>query len=174
MEAMVEACHGGIAPAADRRTRLPVPVVDRRWTRIEGLDVPALDRHAQLTFVTPLRLQVGRVLRGGAAALPFHLVSRAAALARWQGQYLDLDWSAWRDRARAVAVDEAGLRPIAWQRHSRNHPSRPVVQTALAGQLTLIGDLAPFAPVLAVAERAHAGGLATLGLGRFALSPLPF
>lgn len=172
-EALLQACEAGIAPVADQRHRFPLIITDAHWDRLDGLPVRPAGSAAALHFRTPLTLKRGRSFRGSMTELPFHLLSRVAAMARWQNTYLDIDWGAWRARSTALTVHDDRLRPVTWRRFSRRQPGRPIPMGGLLGTVTIAGDLADWSPVLAVAERIHAGSQSTLGLGRFDLSPLP-
>lgn len=171
--ALVAACEGGIAPVPDDRRRVPLTVIGGGWTRSETVPVPQLDARAALHFLTPLVLRKGGVLTGSLDGLLFRLLNQVGGMARWQHIGLALDWTAWRGVCAAIRIEADGLRPVAWDRFSRNAPGRPIPMTGLRGTLFLEGDLGPIAPMLAIGEQIHAGSLTALGLGRYELSPLP-
>lgn len=146
--------------------------LDRRITVHEGLPLSPPPAAARLTFVTPLCLRRGGATHGGVGALFSSLGNRLSGLARWQDTTVAADWRGLKDHAATLQIDESGLRPVAWRRHSARQGDTPIRMEGLRGVVTLSGDLAPLWPLLTLGALTHAGSHAAQGLGRYELEPL--
>jgi hypothetical protein len=100
-------------------------------------------------------------------------VCRILELAHFHVPGAAIDWTfrSLLEQADAVRVVEPNLRWKEWTRWS-NRQQRQIDMGGYVGELTLEGDLAPFAALLRTAEIVHVGKGATFGLGRVKLGEL--
>jgi len=90
-----------------------------------------------------------------------------------QGQALDVDYYALRDKARAVVIEHEDLRPVkAFYRSSRQGES--VNLSGLVGQVTCrsSGTIAPFVPFLRFASACHCGKKGIYGMGEMTIEDM--
>jgi len=131
-------------------------------------DLPDASR-ALLRFVTPTRLKIRDHLVAtiGFRALAFAMLRRTLELAHFHVPGADVDWTfrPLLDQAANVQVKAANLHWRDWQRYSSRQKTKMSLG-GFVGDLELIGDLAPFAPLLRTAEILHVGKGATFGLGK--------
>lgn len=132
---------------------------------------PALDGGVRVGFETPLRLQrQGKALGHAMSArdLLMALARRYWLLAEFhQDAMPDVDFGELGKQAEALAL-EGELLWRDWHRYS-SRQQQPMVLGGLIGRLTLRGNLAPFAGLLAVGEWIHVGKNTSFGLGRYRL-----
>ncbi len=130
-------------------------------------EAPALDERVPVRLVTPLRVKE----RGGfLRALDFRslmlaVLRRAAHLGRYYGDGSEPPIRELLDRAQAVETARSELRWHDWERYS-NRQQTAMQLGGLVGEVEFRGDLRPFAPWLAWAERFHVGKATSFGLGR--------
>lgn len=170
--ALVGALEDGIKLNDSGPVKVALPCLDLVHRRIAGFEPPSFAvREARLIFRTPLRLRAGRAEASSPAALPIALLNRAVRIAPWQQMAIEMDWPAMHRAARRIGVS-GELVPYRWERGSQRMRKRIPVLGNL-GAIVLRGDLDPFWPFLRIAENAHVGSHAALGLGQFDLSLLP-
>ena len=146
-------------------------VVDRRYWSEEGVALPAAACLA-LTFETPGQMRQQQQVRPiDFRSLVNSLCDRIQGLARWQDAEVLADWSALKDQARALSVSHLGSTPESWSRHSRRQ-NKDFAMAGERSQWLISGELAPLLPLLAIGTTTHAGGRASLGLGRYRLQPI--
>lgn len=125
-----------------------------------------------LHLVTPLRLKVRDQLAVQLRFrdLAFHMLRRVLELAHFHAPEAEVDWTfqPLLRKAQEVQVRPLDLRWKDWERWSQRQQSAMKLG-GLMGSLVLEGDLAPFAPLLRVAEVVHVGKGATFGLGKVVL-----
>jgi len=122
-----------------------------------------------LRFLTPTRLRSeGESLR----AIEFHhliraLLRRLSALCYFHcGEELDVDFRDLIRRAEAVETVSSNLEWIPQARYSRRQ-ERPVKISGFVGDITFVGDLSPFFPLLVGGEWVHVGKGCVMGLGKY-------
>lgn len=166
--ALQSAFDHGISLHNMGRQKIPIAIKTLRHHRLDGID--AEDQASSTTLVklqllSPLRLRSGQATRFDAASLLISIVNRVAALARWQYLSLESNWSALHDATHHVALFDADLNIVRWERGSIRQAARiPVL--GLTGSCSLSGDLAPFVPYFAIAQQVNFGSHASLGFGR--------
>ena len=137
--------------------------------------VPDLGTAARLRFDTPLRLQQGGAVRGHgmtARDLLMALARRYWLLAEFHQAVLPtVDFRRLAEQAAAIEL-EGELRWRDWRRYS-SRQQQTMILGGVIGAVTLRGDLAPFAGLLAAGQWTHLGKNATFGLGRYRLEPAP-
>jgi hypothetical protein len=139
-----------------------------------GLDVapvaaPARMRR-EIVFETPAALeQKGSLV----VDLDFPAFFRAAyrrltTLCALHGLLEDTDEEAFAELDRlapSVTTTARRLRPLRWERHSRERDERHPMQ-GIVGSIVFEGPLASFSPMLRMAEATHIGKATSYGLGR--------
>ena len=151
----------GVAPPLGALAPSPPPTASLTESRIV------------LRFLTPTRLPD----RGELAAptrfrpLAFLMLRRVLELAHFHVPGSTIDWTfrPLLEQAGAVRVVEPNLRWKEWTRWS-NRQQRQIDMGGYVGELTLEGDLGPFAALLRTAEIVHVGKGATFGLGRVSVA----
>ena len=136
---------------------------------------PALGTQATLHLWTPLRLQVqGKPVRAGQLTARDLLI----ALARRSQLLCDVhlgaaapqhDFAALSTQAAGITLQGEGLRWFDWGRYSQRQ-QQEMQLGGLLGSVQLLGDLAPFAPLLHQGQWLHVGKNATMGLGGYRLA----
>jgi hypothetical protein len=133
---------------------------------------PLDDRQVALRFLTPTRLLVRGTLVEEPAFRPlvFAALRRALELSWFHLPGAQLDWHfrPLLDLASGIRVTARSLHWHHWERYS-NRQGRKIEMGGFEGTIHLEGDLAPFAPLLRMAEVLHIGKGATFGLGRVAV-----
>ncbi len=166
--ALQSALDQGISLHNMGRLKVPAAIRTLRHRRIDGLcaeDWVASPTLARMHLLTPLRLRSGQATRFDSASLLISLLNRVAALARWQHLSLQADWPGLHEAARGVSLLESDLSMVRWERGSMRQAARiPVL--GVTGSFSLGGDLAAFAPYLAIAQHVNVGSHASLGFGR--------
>lgn len=134
--------------------------------------VPDLSRGALVRLETPLRLQErGELVRDpGFGALFLAARRRFGLLARYYGNGEPAFDRGLLDASREVPTTRSELRWHDWTRYS-NRQKTTMQLGGLVGELAFAGDLAPFAPWLAWAERFHLGKATSFGLGAVRVVP---
>lgn len=131
-------------------------------------------RRATLTFETPVWLEHDKrlVLTPDFRTIFRSIHGRATRVCALYGE-LAPDHEEHRATLDALAREiecHPSLRPIDdWQRHSLERGERHPLK-GLLGSVTLAGDLAPFVPILQLAEITHMGKSTSQGLGRLHVS----
>ena len=122
-----------------------------------------------LCFRTPARFKAGgRLVQSlGFRALVFRMLARALEIAHFYGDREAIDWQfqpllRQADRVRIVEQE------LTWKDLKRYSARQQTEMTlgGFVGSMRLAGNLAPFAPLLRVAEILHVGKGTTFGLGR--------
>jgi hypothetical protein len=127
-------------------------------------------------LLTPLRVKVRDHLsdRPTFRDLAFNMLRRILELAHFHVPGAAIDWSfrAFLNRAEGVRMVSAGLRWHDWERWSQRQ-QKLMKLGGIVGELVLEGEeIAPFLPLLSIAEVVHVGKGATFGLGKIELKPL--
>ncbi len=151
------------------------PVVQSGSVFLNDPPAPAL-KSVQLDFLTPTRIKhKGEFLlfrsRGqlSAPVLLQNLYRRAFLMtfSHSDSDPPDFELPEFED----VLCTDAHLRWQDWERYSarqqRRHPLGGFV-----GQVTLVGNVAPWLPLLRIGELLHAGSASSFGLGRFSVQGL--
>lgn len=125
----------------------------------------------RLTFETPVRFtRDGEPVEAFTfRKLAFRMVRRVLEVAHCHVPEAEIDWTfrPLLEQASGVQVERT-LRFQDWERYShRQHTSMRL--GGWVGNVTLRGDLQPFAQLLRTAEVLHVGKGTTFGLGRFAI-----
>lgn len=119
-------------------------------------------------FLTPTRLRhADRWVHAGPpfAALVKALLSRLSSLAYFHGGVRwETDFRGWIDRAAEVDLAQATTTWVDWERYSGRQQQR-IEMGGLVGAATYTGALAPYRPLLALAEYLHVGKGAVFGNG---------
>jgi hypothetical protein len=123
-----------------------------------------------LTFNTPMRLQQqGRPLHPGeitARALLMALIRRVGLISEFHTNVdLKTDYQSLSALSDDIAV-ETSLSWKDWRRYS-NRQKQKMSLGGVIGEVSLRGDLSPFAEHLYVGQWLHVGKNATFGLGRY-------
>ncbi len=71
--------------------------------------------------------------------------------------------------ANAVVVENQNLHWEDWERYSNRQETR-MKMGGFVGEVTLLGELAPWLPLLKIGELTHVGKGATFGLGKYECS----
>jgi CRISPR-associated endoribonuclease Cas6 len=122
-----------------------------------------------LEFLTPTRLRyVGHLTdKPEFHVLIRNLLRRLSALAFYHCDFeLELDHRDLIHQAEGVALRQADLRWMDWERYSARQDARMTLG-GFVGAVTFEGDLAPFAPLLRLGEVVHVGKATAFGLGRY-------
>lgn len=168
-DALVRALRGGLDMAGDRRMVF-APVSRSIETSFGDVAPPPAGAALRLSFITPLALRQGEVTHADPASLIKSLANRISGLALWHGAALAVDGPTLAAEAACLG---AGARweaaaGTAWRRGSRAQ-GRQIRLGGVIGVVTL-PPASPFvATLVALGAHAHAGGRATLGLGRYRL-----
>ena len=143
-------------------TRVPAPPPE----------VPDLSRGAVVHLETPLRLQErGALVRDpGFGTLFLAARRRFGLLARYYGNGEPPFDRGLLEASRQIPTIRSELRWHDWTRYS-NRQKTTMQLGGLVGELAFAGDLAPFAPWLAWAERLHLGKATSFGLGAVRVVP---
>lgn len=147
--------RGSLAPSAPSLPAMPPPPTS-----------------AEIELLTPLRVKrEGRLV--GPEAFAFHdlyraLLRRLSLLTYFHGERpLELDFRAWTQAARAVAISAPKLRWHDWTRYSSRQRTT-MEMGGLLGRFTVTGpELARFWPHLWLGQWVHAGKGTSMGLGRY-------
>jgi hypothetical protein len=122
-----------------------------------------------LRFLTPARFKTAGRLQGslGFRALVFRMLARALELSHFFGDRAAIDWhfQPLLRQADGVRVLEQDLTWKDLKRYSARQGTE-MTMGGFVGSMRLTGDLAPFAPLLRIAEIIHIGKGTTFGLGR--------
>lgn len=145
----------------------PAPISVQAWAGPS----PAV---AQLTlaFQTPTRIKYAADFLQ--TAPPFHviirtLLRRLSSLSYFHaGQRWDTDYRGWIERAEQVSIAHADVQWVDWERYSTRQERRMNLG-GIIGQVTYAGDVAPFVPLLRLAEWIHLGKGAVFGNGQVRL-----
>ncbi len=166
----------GAAAAGALSGPLPVLPPVESSSETAGASSPATEEaRAVLRFLTPTRLKAGGRLseelrfRG----LAFAMLRRALEIAHFHAPRAAIDWEIrpLLEQAGTVRVRASDLHWQDWQRYS-NRQGRSMEMGGLVGTVEVVGNLAPFIPLLRTAEVLHVGKGATFGLGRIAVEGL--
>lgn len=168
-DGLVRALRGGLDIAGDRRMALEPAA--RSVGVAAGVAAPPFDAALRLAFATPLMLRQGNATHADPASLIKSLANRISGLALWHGAALAVDGP-----ALAAAAEMLGARAewtatieTEWRRGSRAQGRRMDLR-GVTGTLSLPHAPAFVATLFAIGEHTHAGGRASLGMGRYALS----
>ncbi len=152
------------------------PVYDGQTLTRPGFQPPAapdLGDAVRLRFDTPLRLQQGGGVRGHAMTardLLMGLARRYWLLAEFhQGVAPPAGFAGLAARAETLRL-EGELLWRDWRRYS-SRQQQTMILGGVIGAVSLRGDLAPFAGLLAAGQWTHLGKNASFGLGRYRLEP---
>lgn len=165
-DALVRALRRGLSGPE----RMVLEPEQRQFHERLGLPDSGIRHQARLDFVTPLlirnsnegaHIEPGAVLRS--------MIHRGDAFARWCGVELDADFPALLEATKRVEGAWAGVDVQEWKRGAVQQ-QRIVPMEGALGRLHLRGDLAPFAPFIAMAQVYHCGARTAWGLGRFRVS----
>lgn len=127
-----------------------------------------------LRLITPFRIH-GKA--AGQPELPFHTLVRSlirrntALLNTWGEGEPDLDYPGLAARALEIETAANDLSWFDWQRYSARQ-DRKMPMGGLTGSITYTGDLTPFMPFLAMAEKVHAGKNTAFGLGKLTVETI--
>ena len=144
-----------------------------KTTVLQQVHTPNLQHKATLNFVTPLRLQSkGMIMLQPAQITASHLLmilaKRTQRLADLHTHHApQLDFNALKNAAEKITLQHQ-LKRDTLTRYS-NRQQQLMDLDGLIGSITLEGDLAPFAELLAMGEYVHVGKSATFGLGKYTL-----
>lgn len=167
-QSLCRALDLGLALSPETATRVSIAGAETTRTHRETIDPPGPITDARLLLRTPLRLGGKHSIHARWPDFFRLLFLRLSGMARWQG--FDLDgWRAVDEAARDVRVDDSGMIPIAWSRHSSAQGGRRIPMAGLGGVVEFRNIDACLLPLLAVAEVCGAGSRTALGLGRFEL-----
>ena len=125
----------------------------------------------RLRLLTPARITHEGTLTD---QLPFHvfwrrLTGRISALAYFHcGESLELDFQGLIEKATRVETTDSTLRWKDWTRYS-SRQDRKMQLGGLIGKARYVGDVAEFAPYVALGTYLHVGKNATFGLGKYRL-----
>lgn len=127
----------------------------------------------RLRFTTPLRLQKEAKIQGQAMTardLLIGLARRYWLMAEFhQGAMPTVDFKALAAQAETVQLD-SHLQWRDWTRYS-SRQQQEMKLGGVVGEVELLGDLGPFADLLAVGQWLHLGKNASFGLGHYRLEP---
>jgi CRISPR-associated endoribonuclease Cas6 len=122
-----------------------------------------------LEFLTPTRLRyVGHLTdKPEFHVLVRNLLRRLSALAFYHCDFvLELDHRELIRQAQRVALREAELRWVDWERYSARQDARMTLG-GFMGTVTFEGNLAPWLPLLRLGEVLHVGKGSGFGLGKY-------
>jgi CRISPR-associated endoribonuclease Cas6 len=126
-----------------------------------------------ISFLTPTRIVYhGRL----ALDLEFHMLVRnllrRISLIYYfhgNGRLAEFDFKGLIEKAKKVKVVQRGLSWYDWERYS-GRQERKIDMGGFVGEITVEGDLRPFAAPLGAGEMLHVGKGTTFGLGRYEIS----
>jgi len=162
--------HDTIYPKKQGQMTLPDNLIDVDLLPAETL---SLDR-VEIKIITPLRINVKTQ---GPPALPFPDLIRSfirrntALLNTWGNGEPDLNYSTLTDKAKKITILEKQLSWFDWQRYS-SRQEKKMFMGGLTGHIVYQGKIAPFIPLLRMAEIVHAGKNTAFGLGKIAFKTL--
>ena len=122
-------------------------------------------RHVEIEFLTPMDASGDDPIDNPATVIG-RLARRIDGLARWQEARIDADWAQAAKRWSGLEYDARGLRYLTGSRGSRRQ-NREIPVSAVAGTLSVHGDLAEILPLLLIGQTSHVGRGAVSGYGRF-------
>ncbi|MBI2877259.1 MAG: CRISPR system precrRNA processing endoribonuclease RAMP protein Cas6, partial [Candidatus Tectomicrobia bacterium] len=130
-----------------------------------------------LRFLTPTRIRYQEDL---CLDLEFHilirsLLRRLSSLAYFHCG-LDpegLDFRSWIARAETVGLGRRELRWYDWERYSVRQYARMMLG-GFVGEVSFVGELGPFMPMIRLGEWLHAGKGTSFGLGRYEVMEIGF
>lgn len=161
-EALVRAVRG---PISIERS---LEIIDRRYWSQERV-VCRTTGIAAIVFQSPLQIRQGQQrVRLDLPTLVANLGNRISSLARWQDAAVDASWSDLKVHAGRLQVVPLEQQDHQWSRFSRKQRRRIPIEGECPAWL-IRGSLGPILPLLAIGAVTHAGGRATLGLGRYEL-----
>lgn len=172
-QAWKRALHTGLGPERARCSLLNIVDMDEDPAALI-LREPWPDRHVTLRFYTPLRLQAqGRPVRAEqltARTLLITLARRHQLLCdvHLGTKALQHDFSALVSIANTIDLRTRNLRWFDWGRYSQRQ-RQEMKLGGLLGDITLRGDLTPFARLLHLGQWLHVGKNATFGMGGYRL-----
>ena len=144
---------------ADQTQNIPYPETPAKYLKENAECVI-------LRTVTPLRVKnKGRYSN----ELPFGLLFSNLIRRLHQLAGLQADWRDLVHAAQQIETTRSDLRWFEIRRYSRRQETK-LGMGGIQGQVSYQGDLAPFAPWLALGEMLHVGSLTSFGLGRFDLN----
>lgn len=177
-----KACEGGFSKTQSSAQLMGIfqgdnciytPNSSLKATVLQQVNTPNLQHKATLNFVTPLRLQSkGMIILQPAQITASHLLmilaKRTQRLADLHTHHApQLDFNALKNAAEKITLQHQ-LKRDTLTRYS-NRQQQLMDLDGLIGSITLEGDLAPFAELLAMGEYVHVGKSATFGLGKYTL-----
>ncbi len=125
-----------------------------------------------LRFITPLRIKYNRdlVVTPDFHILIRNLLRRLGLLYYFHCAGHEPSWNHKEiiDHAHTVSISSSSLRWYDWERYSSRQDSRMRLG-GLIGEITYIGNIEPFIPLLKAGEIMHIGKGTSFGLGRFVL-----
>ncbi len=133
--------------------------------------VIASTHQLKLQFLTPLRIQQkGQILSNTMRGKDFlmALVRRYYFLQEFHTQdYQPPDFKAFAYQAEQIEA-RPNFKWCEWQRYS-NRQKQKMIFGGVLGELELIGELAPFLPLLVSGQWLHVGNKTTFGMGHYQL-----
>ena len=133
--------------------------------------VIASTHQLKLQFLTPLRIQQkGQILSNSMRGKDFlmALVRRYYFLQEFHTQdYQPPDFKAFAYQAEQIEA-RPNFKWCEWQRYS-NRQKQKMIFGGVLGELELIGELAPFLPLLVSGQWLHVGNKTTFGMGHYQL-----
>ncbi|MDQ7785553.1 MAG: CRISPR system precrRNA processing endoribonuclease RAMP protein Cas6 [Desulfomonilaceae bacterium] len=161
----ITCAHGTVYDAAsDRLKTLPPAVLKLEEPSPECEQV----RHVTVSLQTPLRLKHNNRFH---SQLEFHILVRAAlrritALhAHYGTGELDLDYRGLVSRAMQVETAGSKIDWVDWRRYS-NRRQQEMLMGGLMGEVTYVGRINEFLPLIRFCEKVHLGKATTFGLGK--------
>lgn len=153
----------------EKQRRRPVPIGHRTVTAAQGVPLTDLRHGAILRFRSPVTLRQGDAVHLRPASLLKSLSIRICGLAQWHGVSLNAGTSA-ADEAESLgaAAEWHVVEVPTWQRGFARQGNRKSMVGAI-GELWLPPPSPYFGTVLTLGQTTHAGGSASIGLGRFEL-----
>ena len=125
-----------------------------------------------LTFLTPTRLKFNNQLTIDFTfrMLTFKMLRRALEIASFYCPEETIDWEfhSLLEQADGVTIIDKELRWVDWERRS-NQQKTKLKMGGFTGDITLDGDLEPFAGLLRLSEVLHIGKGTVFGLGKMVL-----
>lgn len=166
MDGLIRAMEAGVS-LRNHGVRARFAVAGAHIERFDGASYawPQSASSATLTLVTPVIIRQGQSLRIEPVSLFRSVLRRAQAVAPWMQCRLLLDEAALMQQAAHYQCSMADIHPERWYRTSRNNPDRPLPMNGYGGRVSIIGNLAPWAPYLELAQFASLGGECALGFG---------
>lgn len=137
-------------------------------------DFPEEKRVIKVRLITPLRLKYQNRL---SPELPFHILVRAILrrLSSLWETYGDgepeLDYQGLVKAAKGVRILEDNISWFDWRRYSFRQ-DKAMLMGGVVGSIIYEGNLAPYLPLLELAQVVHIGKQTTFGLGKIAVEIL--